>query len=350
MPGKTGWILAVNAGSSSLKLSGFGAGGVHVFARTLADTSVADLSRKTLAGIIQCEAYGAGCAPAPCSVGHRIVHGGPLSAPAELTPEVMADVEAAAAFAPLHNPPALHMVGLMRALFPDARQFGCFDTAFHARNPVEAVTLPIPAELREAGLRRYGFHGLSYASTLRRFEEVTGSTLPDRLLIAHLGAGASLAAVKAGRGVATTMGFSPMDGLVMATRAGALDPGVIFHLVRAGHTPDEVETLLNKESGLLALGGSPSMKELTDRTDAEARAAVTQFCYWVTRHAGSMIAAMGGIDGMVFTGGIGENAKGIRADVTGRLAWTGLTADRVWVVPADEEGEIARSVRDLLTA
>jgi acetate kinase len=209
------------------------------------------------------------------------------------------------------------------------------------------VTFAIPEILRAQGLRRYGFHGLSYAGLVRRFEAVTGKRLPRRLLAAHLGAGCSMAAILEGQGVATTMGFSPMDGLVMATRSGAMDPGVIFHLIRDGYPPSEVETLLNRASGLLALGGTIAVQDLLARDDSAARFALDHFAYWAIRHAGSMIAAMGGIDAIAFSGGIGENAGPLRDRITAGLGWAGVGSDNSFVIPADEEAEIARAAADI---
>lgn len=339
-----GWHLAVNAGSSSLKLAAFSPAGEALGTVQLADTSVAAMVQADLAGAIA----RLGRPGPPSAIGHRVVHGLDRTAPARLDATTRDVIVQAAAFAPLHNPPALRVIDLCTALFPDAPQIACFDTAFHATNPPVATTFPIPLQHRDQGIRRYGFHGLSYASVVRRFVDRTGRPLPARLLIAHLGAGASMAAVRDGQGVATTMGFSPMDGLPMATRAGAMDPGVIFHLLRQGHTPEALETLLNRDSGLLALGGNASMKVLLGRDDAEARFAVAHYIHWCTRHAAAMAAAMGGLDAVVFTGGVGENAAPIRDGISAGLAWAGLSADAVHVIPADEEGEIAAALRDLL--
>ncbi len=339
-----GWHLAVNAGSSSLKLAAFDPDGTPGATLQLGNISVAALDRADLA-----DAIGRlGRARPPVAIGHRVVHGLNCTEPARLNAATRAVISSAAAFAPLHNPPALRVIGLCDTLFPDATQVACFDTAFHADNPAVATTIPIPEALRGKGIRRYGFHGLSYASVVRRFARLTSRPLPHRLLIAHLGAGASLAGVVGGKGVATTMGFSPMDGLPMATRAGAMDSGVIFHLIREGIPAPEIERMLNRDSGLLALGGAASMKDLLSRDDDTARFAVAHYVHWVTRHAGATAAAMGGIDAIAFTGGVGENAAPIRAAITAGLAWAGLRPDDAHVIPADEEGEIASALRNLL--
>lgn len=338
------WHLAVNAGSSSLKLATFDPDGTPGASLHLGDISVAALDGADLSDAIgRLQRSGP-----PGAIGHRVVHGLDRTAPARLDAATRAVIVRAAAFAPLHNPPALRVIGLCDGLFPDAAQVACFDTAFHADNPTVATTFPIPETFRAKGIRRYGFHGLSYASVVRRFARLASRPLPHRLLIAHLGAGASLAGVVGGKGMATTMGFSPMDGLPMATRAGAMDPGVIFHLIREGIPAPEVERMLNRDSGLVSLGGSASMKELLARNDNDARFAVAHYIHWVTRHAGAMAAAMGGIDAIAFTGGVGENAAPIRDAITTGLAWAGLRADDAHVIPADEEGEIAAALRDLV--
>ncbi|MEO1918141.1 MAG: acetate kinase [Paracoccaceae bacterium] len=359
------WILTLNAGASSLKFAAYARHSDHqITSGQIAaigpgarlHTDVGDI---TVAARNHTEAVQAALQfldnqpllnPLPSIVGHRIVHGGNLLATAEITPEIRQEIEAAATLAPLHNPPALSMIDAVHTLTNDVRQVACFDTTFHADNPSEATTLPIPKDLREKGIRRYGFHGLSYASLVRRFSSVTGTLLPKRVLAFHLGAGASLAAIVEGKGVATTMGFSPMDGLVMATRAGAMDAGVILHLIRSeGMGADQIDHLLNRESGLQALsGGNSDMKSLLASDDSAAKFAVSHYCYWASRHAGSMIAAMGGVDGLIFTGGIGEKAVPIRKKILNHLSWAGELPH--WVIPADEEGEIAYDARLALSA
>ena len=327
------WILTLNAGSSSLKFAAFTPDCTKI-ASGQAEANVKD-------ALTQLDMPNP-----PQAIGHRVVHGGGCSAAAQITPEVRAEIEAAASMAPLHNPPALKVIDAIKTLFPNVPQYACFDTAFHADNPPEATTIPIPKALRDQGIRRYGFHGLSYASIVRRFPGITGTRLPHRLLAFHLGAGASLAAIVGGKGVATTMGFSPMDGLVMATRAGAMDSGVLLHLMRAGMQADDLDKMLNCESGLAGLsGGNADMKSLLTSDDPAAKFATEHYCYWVSRHAGSMIAAMQGVDGFVFTGGIGENAPQIREHILNSLGWVGDLPH--WVIPADEEGEIAHAARHL---
>lgn len=343
-----GPILVLNAGSSSLKFASYDRRSLKPLTRGHVDLATSGQShgaalRAALAKLV--EAGGP-----PSAVGHRVVHGGELHRPALITPEIRAHIEAAGAMAPLHNPPALKVMDAVRAAHPDLPQIACFDTAFHANNPPEATVFALPETFRKKGLRRYGFHGLSYASTVRRFRNETGQPLPNRLLVFHLGAGASLAAILNGKGVATTMGFSPLDGLTMATRAGSLDPGLLLYLLQhEGMSAGEIDEMLNRQSGLKALGGSADMKTLLESDAPEAQFAVSHFVYWAARHAGSMIAAMQGIDGIVFTGGIGENAEPVRSRILDRLRWTRLSSKRQsWVVTADEEGEIVQMVNNFL--
>jgi len=324
------WILTLNAGSSSLKFAAFSLNGEKVNSGQVTSSVAKALNILNMRH-------------PPQAIGHRVVHGGARSDSAQITTKVRTEIEAAATLAPLHNPPALKVIDAVQSLYPNVPQYACFDTAFHANNSPEATTIPIPKHLREAGIRRYGFHGLSYASLVRRFEQVTTATLPRRVLAFHLGAGASLAAIVDGVGVATTMGFSPMDGLVMATRAGAMDTGVVLHLMREhGMSGDDVNQMLNHQSGLSAMAGTGDMKTALDTDTPIAKFAISHYCYWVSRHAGSMIAAMEGVDGLIFTGGIGENAPQIREQILNRLRWIGDLPH--WVIPADEEGEIAHAV------
>ncbi len=328
------WILTLNAGSSSLKFAAF----TPDCTKIASGQVTADVQEALTHLNMPC---------APQAIGHRVVHGGSRSAPIKITPDIRAEIEASATLAPLHNPPALTVIDAVQTLFPNVPQYACFDTAFHANNPPEATTIPIPRTLRDQGVRRYGFHGLSYASLVRRFEQVTSTTLPRRVLAFHLGAGASLAAIVDGVGVATTMGFSPMDGLVMATRSGAMDTGVVLHLMREhGMSAAAIDQMLNHQSGLTAMAGTADMKEVLNSDEPSAKFAVSHYCYWVSRHAGSMIAAMQGVDGFIFTGGIGENAAQIREHTLNHLSWAGKLPH--WVVQADEEGEIANAAHHAL--
>jgi acetate kinase len=256
----------------------------------------------------------------------------------------------------------------MRELAPDLPQVACFDTAFHADQPETDVRLPIPQEFHEKGYHRYGFHGLNYEHVVATLPGLTGRPLPRRLLIAHLGSGASMVAVKDGVGVATTMGYSTADGLVMSTRSGALDPGVLIALMRdEGLDLTELEDLLYRQSGLLGLSGiSGDMRDLLASENPRAKAAIDYYCYWAARHAGSLITALGGIGGLVFTAGVGENAAAVRAGIVNHLNWLDVAIANqrnmageteisppdascpVWIVKANEELAIAQHVRRML--
>jgi acetate kinase len=316
--------------------------------------------------------------PSPEAVGHRVVHGGPrFTEPVLVTPELDADLARLTELAPLHNPQALAGIEAMAGLRPDLPQVACFDTSFHATMPPEASTYAVPGEWRERyGIRRYGFHGLSHAWSSGRAAELLDRPVQDlRLVTAHLGSGASLAAVAGGRSVDTTMGFTPLDGLVMATRAGALDPGAVVFMARhAGLGPDQLEDALARQSGLAGLtGGSGDFRALEAAVDGGDRAAA--IAYGVYEHrlrtsVAAMTGALGGLDGLVFTGGVGEGSARLRADVCAGLAYLGLAVDpsanRAWtddsvvspsgaaaavvVVRAREDIEIARSVTRILHA
>jgi acetate kinase len=299
------------------------------------------------------------------AVGHRIVHGGlGFAAPVVVTPELLAGIEALEPLAPLHQPQGVAGIHAASERLPAAVQVACFDTAFHHTCPPEAMRFALPRPWHDRGVRRYGFHGLSYESIVGRLPLVAGE-LPERLIVAHLGAGASLAAIHAGRSIATTMGFTPLDGLVMATRSGAIDPGAVLHLITAGGlSAAGVERLLTRESGLLGVSGiSGDMRELLASADPQAAEAVGLFCYRAIREIGSLVAALGGLDAIVFTAGIGEHAAEIRRRIVAGLAWLGLDLDlaanaahgpritqpasrvAAWVIPTDEEAVIAAHVR-----
>lgn len=297
------------------------------------------------------------------AAGHRVVHGGgQFHKPVRVDPELLATLESFCHLAPHHQP---HNVAAIRGLLeqrPDLPQVACFDTAFHASQPVEAIRLPLPRKYWDAGLRRYGFHGLSYEYVTSAFPQRAGIPLPDRTIIAHLGNGASMCAVKDGKSVATTMGFSTLDGLMMGTRCGAMDPGVLIHLMRSEALDiDALEDLLYNRAGLLGASGiSSDMRVLLARSEPRAREAVCQYCYRIQREIGSLAAALGGVDALIFTGGVGENAAAIRSMVLQGTAWLGFELDeaanesgrtrlthdngnaQAWVVPTDEQAVIAR--------
>ena len=299
--------------------------------------------------------------PAPRAIGHRIVHGGPrVRRHCVVDAGVMGELEAAVAFAPLHTPAALAVLRCAAEHFPGLPQVACLDTCFHAGMPPVASTLPLPPALRAAGLQRYGFHGLSCESIVHEL----AAALPPRLVVAHLGNGASITAVRRGQSIDTSMGLTPTGGLIMGTRSGDLDPGVIVHLMREMQFDAAmVEDLVDHRCGLLGISGlSGDMRALhaAAATDVQARLAIEMFCYRVAKEVGAMGTALGGIDEIVFTGGIGENDAVIRAGVCARLAWLGVALDdarnrrgtgrvsgdasrcAVQVLPSQEDLQIAR--------
>jgi acetate kinase len=303
------------------------------------------------------------------AVGHRVVHGGArFTAPATIDDAVIAEIEALERLAPLHNAPALAGIRAARAHLDTVPMVAVFDTAFHATLPERAARYAIAWELAERhGIRRYGFHGTSYRSVLARYVKLTGVAAErTRLVALHLGNGASVAAIDGGRSIDTSMGLTPLEGLVMGTRSGDLDPAIVPHLARAEEvTAETVGRWLNERSGLLGLSGrSADVRDLlaAEPTDARARLALDVFCYRARKYVGAYLAALGGADAVIFTGGIGEHAPEIRQRVCEGLEWTGLAIDRarnaaargvearisrdvgalaVWTIPTDEERVIA---------
>ena len=303
------------------------------------------------------------------AIGHRIVHGGEAyRGPVLVDDAVLETLATLVPLAPLHQPHNLEPIRIIRRRLPGMPQVGCFDTAFHRGQPEIAQMFALPREMREQGVRRYGFHGLSYdyiASVLPTYDPGLAT---GRVIVAHLGNGASLCALKGGASLATTMGFSALDGLPMGTRCGALDPAVVFYMLRTMKlSPEEAERMLYAKSGLLGVSGlSNDMRVLRSKAAAneDAKRAIDLFVYRITREIGSLIAALGGIDGLIFTAGIGENDAATRAEVIGGLAWVGLRLDaaanlsggplistgagpKAWVVPTNEELVIARQMRSV---
>ena len=341
-------LLVVNAGSSSLKLALFDAGLVQV-AAALSErigTGGASGGADTHLHALEAGLDAMGIALGSLSgAAHRVVHGGAgLTAPTRITPEVVAAIAACVPLAPLHNPANLMAIHALGRLAPDLAQFASFDTGFHATNPPVATRYALPAAVEGLGLRRYGFHGISYASLVRKVAGM--GPLPDRLLALHLGNGASLCAILRGQSVATTMGYSPLSGLTMGTRAGDIDGNAVLRLAEV-HGVAEAGHILNRASGLLGLSGLSDMRALQAAGTAEARFAVDHFCYWAIRHAGSMIAAMGGLDAIAFTGGIGENDAGVRDRIVQGLAYV-AAGKPVWVIAAEEERQIAAEALALM--
>ena len=272
--------------------------------------------------------------PTPDAVGHRIVHGGTaFSGPVRIDPDVRRRLQELTDLAPLHQPKSLAALDIVTAELPGPAAVGCFDTAFHATIPEEASTYAIPLEWRERwAIRRYGFHGLSHAYASRRACELAGRPLGElRIVTCHLGAGASLAAVVDGRSVDTTMGFTPLEGLVMATRSGTVDPGLVLWLESHEHlSPHEISKVLETRSGLLGLTGTADMREVEAAAgggDARARLGFGVYIHRLAGEIASMAAAAGGLDVVVFTGGVGEHSPGVRRAVTRRLGFLGVTVD-----------------------
>ena len=268
--------------------------------------------------------------PSPDAIGHRIVHGGPnLRQHCLIDDSVLWQLEAAIAFAPLHIPSALSVIRFAKDHFPGLSQVACFDTTFHAALPDVARVLPIPKELGSEGIQRYGFHGLSCESIMHQLK----SDLPDRVVIAHLGNGASVTAVRQGRSIDTSMGFTPTGGVIMGTRSGDLDPGILVYLMRKKSLDAAgLEYLVDHRSGLLGISGvSSDMRRLHDAasSNADARFAIEMFCYSVRKEIAAMIAALDGVDLVVFTGGIGENDGEVRTAVCRGLSWIGIGLDEV---------------------
>jgi acetate kinase len=299
--------------------------------------------------------------PTPQSIGHRIVHGGPkLKQHCVIDDSVVDKLNEAVAFAPLHMPPALSVIRFSRAHFPGLPQIACFDTSFHAHMPAVARVLPIPHALRAEGVERYGFHGLSCESIVHQL----GGGVPSKLLIAHLGNGASITAVRDGKSIDTSMGLTPTGGIIMGTRSGDLDPGVLVYLTRQKQLDaSELEELVDRRSGLLGVSGvSADLRDLHKmaHSNADARLAIDMFCYSAAKQLAAMSAALGGVDTIVFTGGIGENDPEVRALICGHLAVIGVRLDsarnrdagdpisdgasrcQVRVLPSQEDEQIAR--------
>ncbi|MBV6658603.1 MAG: acetate/propionate family kinase [Devosiaceae bacterium] len=385
-------ILTLNAGSSSLKFSVFAAGDAEptrlyrgAFDRGAAPDRVtvrshdgdqeqlpldepgalASAFRAVLAWCERAEDLG----PVQ-AVGHRIVHGGlDFAAPTELTDAAIAKLRVLEPLAPLHQPHNLDGVLVAREAFPQAMQIGCFDTAFHRTHPFVNDTFGLPHRFYDEGVRRYGFHGLSYDYVSHAVAAQWPELAHGRVVIAHLGNGASMCAVRDGKSVGSTMGFSALDGLPMGTRCGQIDPGVLLYLMQThGMDADAITDLLYKQSGLKGLSGiGNDMRELLASDDPRARQAIDYFVFRIRREVGGMTAVLGGLDALVFTGGIGENAAPIRAEVCAGFEWLGLTFDdaandhnaarisgdgsavQVLVVPTDEEAVIARASAQFLT-
>ncbi len=372
-------VLVVNAGSSSIKAA--------VFAPDLTEraalrvTEIGGAARLDSAGASQAVTapdHAAAMAlilaalPMPVdsltAAAHRVVHGGDrFSAPCRITAEVAQGIADCVPLAPLHNPANLSGIRALQALTPDLPQYASFDTAFHATNPEVARRYALPARAEKLGIKRYGFHGISYASLTARLPGIIGAALPERILALHLGNGASICAIKDGQSIATSMGYSPLEGLTMGSRTGGIDGNAVLRLAEVFGIP-EASRILNRESGLLGLGCASDMRALHQAGTEQAAFAVDHFCYWAIRHAGSLIAAMGGVDALCFTGGIGENDSKVRRNILQGLDFMGLSLDHAandrgqtrlhaegsrvsaWIVPAMEEAQIAAEALALIAA
>jgi acetate kinase len=319
-------VLCVNSGSSSLKTALFDVGGTgeRALGRAAHPVEAGDYTAALDAALAAFDDEGL---PPPGAAGHRVVHGGPRHAePALVDDDVLADLHELVQFAPLHMPAAIAGIEAIRARW-DIPQVACFDTAFHHHMPELARRLPLPDALWDAGVRRYGFHGLSYEYIVGTL----GAAELGRAVIAHLGNGASMVAVHRGQSVDTTMGFTPAGGLIMSTRSGDLDPGVPVYLLREqGYDADRLEQLVDRETGLVALSdGTSDMQTLLERREQDQRAAlaVDAFCYQARKHVGALAAVLGGLDTLVFTGGIGEKAAAIRSGICDGLGYLGVELD-----------------------
>jgi acetate kinase len=363
----TSFILVLNAGSSSLKFAAFDAvtlapclqgqvSGIGASPMLLVDGQREQLSGQTSFAsapslLIEVLERRGLHASQLVGVGHRIVHGGTRYVQPLCVGETeLAALEKLRSLAPLHLPFGLSVLRLMMALRPQAPHIACFDTAFHATQPELATRLPLPRAYFDKGYRRYGFHGLNYEHVVSALPALCGGKLPKRIIAAHLGSGASMCAILDGKSVATTMGFSTADGLVMGTRTGSIDPGVLVALLRDEKLSlDQLEDLLYRKSGLLGLSGiSSDMRVLLESGVPEAKEAVDYYCYSAARHAASLVTALNGVDAMVFTGGVGENAGVIRNKIMSNLAWLRLAPEQIHVIPANEERMIAHHVRSAL--
>lgn len=386
-------ILVINAGSSSIKFSVFettaergllaGAHGQVEGIGTSPHLDVADAEGKKLAdevvaagdheaaiaAIHEWFAAHVGDESGFAGIGHRIVHGGlAYSEPVLIDERVLSDLAALVPLAPLHQPHNIAAIRAAAAVAPKVRQVACFDTAFHRSQPAIAQEFALPRELTAKGIRRYGFHGLSYEYIVSALPNVVPECVNAKIVVAHLGNGASMCAIDKGRSVATTMGFTAVDGLPMGTRTGTLDPGVILYLLQNERMDAKgIEQLIYQHSGLLGVSGiSSDMRTLLASTAPAAKEAVDLFIYRIGRELGSLVAALGGLNALIFTGGIGEHAAEIRARVCADGRWLGIILDEganavegprisrrgsmvsVWVVPTNENLMIGRHTRAVL--
>ncbi|WP_428679957.1 acetate/propionate family kinase [Reyranella sp.] len=391
---ETGCIVVLNAGSSSIKFALYDAGadgallyrgqierigvGPHLEVRDAAGKTVAErkwpdraLDHHGATAEIMAHGQALLAGRPVLAFGHRVVHGGTkFVAPVRIDRAIVSELESLVPLAPLHQPHNLAPVAAILDAAPHLPQIACFDTAFHRTQPMLAQEFALPRELTAGGVRRYGFHGLSYDFVTKRLRATQPALAEGKLVIAHLGNGASLCATNDGRSIASTMGFTALDGLMMGTRAGALDPGVLLYLAQQrGMSFAAIEDLLYRRSGLLGVSGiSSDMRTLRASSEPAAREAIDLFVYRIVREIGSLAAALGGVDGIVFTAGIGENDAATRAEILEGCRWLGVALDpalnhtcegristdgstvSAWIVPTDEERMIAQYTSSALAS
>lgn len=328
-------ILTCNAGSSNTKLAAFDSKTLERKDHTVTHNAAETVEWLCSIGKMGIEA-----------VGHRVVHGGrEFTHPALITDDVLARLKSYIPLAPLHQPGALHLIEEMKKLYPGVAQVACFDTAFHHTMPQIERRLPLPVWYHKEGIQRYGFHGLSYQHIADVLPQHAGEKARGRIIVVHLGGGSSACAMKNLQSVASTMGFSTLDGLMMGTRTGALDAGVVLHLLQHMEMRlEEVDRLLYLESGLQGVSGvSSDMRVLLASDKKEAREAIELYCYLAAKQISGLLPALGGLDALVFTGGIGENAAPVRERMIALLRWIGDFS--VYVIPTDEELVIAHACK-----
>jgi acetate kinase len=384
-------ILVLNAGSSSIKFSLFacpqsaqpltliykgamtGIGTDAKFKATDAQSNVLSEQNlgsahhdETLSVLLDwVESHGDGMNIV--AAGHRVVHGGGVySVPVQVSPEVFKRLEEFIPLAPLHQPHNLAPIQVLNTLKPGILQVACFDTAFHTTQPPVAQAFALPRAISAQGIKRYGFHGLSYEYIAQSMPEYIGN-VPEKVVVAHLGNGVSMAALQNGKSIATTLGFTALDGLPMGTRSGSVDPGVLLHLLNTGMDVKQLGAMLYNQSGLLGVSGiSNDMQVLLDSEHPHAKEAIDLFVYRINRELASLAATMGGLDALIFTAGIGQHAAPVRAQVCELASWLGIELDdaankkhaaristsdskvSVWVIPTDEEKMIAQHTLKLL--
>ena len=385
-------IAVLNAGSSSIKFSLFRGGDLELVVRGQAEainTTPRFAAKDPAGATVSTRSWDEGTQlghdgalqhivdfvrehlghPQLAGIGHRVVHGGlPYAQPVRVDGTVLQDLAQFVALAPLHQPHNLTPIRLLLERQPELPQVACFDTAFHRAQPELAQMFALPRELHDAGVQRYGFHGLSYEYIASVLPEVAPEIADGRVIVAHLGSGASMCALKNGRSIDSSFGFTALDGLCMGTRPGSVDPGVILYLFQNLRlSPDEVETILYKRSGLLGVSGlSNDMRVLLESKETAAKLAVDYFVYRAAKEIGALAATLGGIDGLVFTAGIGENSPEIRSRICEACAWLGVELDAeanvrrgpristaasgvsAWTIPTNEELMIARHTWSLL--